>query len=392
MDPTLEGTRQLWDRYAQTDPLWAVLSDPAKQGRQWQLDEFMRNGEREISLLLYQIHELGLTVRRRAALDFGSGVGRLTQALARRFDRVVGVDVSPRMVEIASKLNRYPDVASYWCNPHADLRELPSASFDFLYSNIVLQHIPPEWSIGYIREFFRVVAKGGLVVFQIPSHLDTRPKGAVERMPDAAYRAELSLRSRIPAAVPPSSELSLSIDVTNASDHDWRQAEAWSIRAGNHWLDPSGAMLIQDDGRAFLPATLRAGERYGATLTIRTPSRDGVYRAEIDLVHEGVTWFQDKGSRALQFELTVRSDAAHTGRALQAATTEESRVPDYSAQDLARLYGDLGPAGSSDPFPMYGVPQAQVLAIIGEEGGTVARVEDDGYGAEWIGYRYFVTV
>ena len=40
----------LWDAHAQSDPLWAVLSFPEKKGRRWRLQEFMKNGEREIAI------------------------------------------------------------------------------------------------------------------------------------------------------------------------------------------------------------------------------------------------------------------------------------------------------------------------------------------------------
>ncbi len=42
------------------------------------------------------------------ALDFGCGVGRLTQALADYFNEVAGVDVSPTMVNKALEYNKKP--------------------------------------------------------------------------------------------------------------------------------------------------------------------------------------------------------------------------------------------------------------------------------------------
>ena len=65
----------------------------------------METGEREISLLMHEMRSLGISVNQHGrALDFGCGVGRLTQALARRFDTVVGVDVSPQMVRLANSI------------------------------------------------------------------------------------------------------------------------------------------------------------------------------------------------------------------------------------------------------------------------------------------------
>ena len=83
-----------WDEFAKYDPLWAILSDPTKAGRLWDLPRFLETGKREISLLFYQLRALGLEIERTAALDFGCGVGRLSQPLAAHFQRVVGVDVS----------------------------------------------------------------------------------------------------------------------------------------------------------------------------------------------------------------------------------------------------------------------------------------------------------
>src|SRR5688572_7536637 len=141
MDDRIGESRAYWNRHAQKDPMWAVLSDPAKKGRKWDVQEFMANGEREIALLWHQLAQLQLIPDYRTALDFGCGIGRLTQALARRFDRVVGVDISSSMIAVAQNIDQYPSTVEYVCNGHPDLRDLQSRSCDFIYSNIVLQHV-----------------------------------------------------------------------------------------------------------------------------------------------------------------------------------------------------------------------------------------------------------
>jgi len=84
------------------------------------------------------------------------------------------------------------------------------------------------------------------------------------------------------------------------------------------------------------------------------------------------------------------ADAGSAQTHAETAVGAERRV-EYSANELSALYDRLGPPAEAEPFPMYGVPRAQVLDLIVRHGGTVAHVEDDGYGAEWVGYRYFVT-
>jgi 2-polyprenyl-3-methyl-5-hydroxy-6-metoxy-1,4-benzoquinol methylase len=85
MSDTLDQSRQFWDSHAQSDPLWAILSHPARKGRRWDLERFLQSGVDEIFLILHQLRSRGINVRRRHALDFGCGVGRLSQALAAHF-------------------------------------------------------------------------------------------------------------------------------------------------------------------------------------------------------------------------------------------------------------------------------------------------------------------
>jgi ubiquinone/menaquinone biosynthesis C-methylase UbiE len=110
-----------------------------------------------------------IQVAKQAALDFGCGAGRLTQALADYFEEVVGVDIAESMIELGRKRNPRPDRVTYLHNSHPDLRKLDDASMDLIYSNITLQHIPPVHIRTYLVEFMRVLRPEGLLVFQLPA-------------------------------------------------------------------------------------------------------------------------------------------------------------------------------------------------------------------------------
>jgi SAM-dependent methyltransferase len=173
-----------WERLAREDPLWAVLTDPAKKGGAWDVGEFFRTGEREIEAVMAYVDSIWPGLRRARALDFGCGVGRLTQALAGRFERVVGVDISPTMIELARAHDRSGGRCEFLVNDSPDLALLASADFDFAYSNITLQHVPPAAAKGYLRELVRVLRPGGLLVFQLPTHrLRTARSGLVALLP-----------------------------------------------------------------------------------------------------------------------------------------------------------------------------------------------------------------
>jgi SAM-dependent methyltransferase len=162
-----------WDEFGQIDPLWAIAADPSKKGNKWELGEFFNSGRAEVDSVLDYLEELELSVSKRRALDFGCGVGRLTQALACHFNLVEGVDIAPSMIELADKFNRYGGRCKYYVNYAADLSMFEDEIFDFIYSNIVLQHINPEHSRNYINEFLRLLAPKGVLVFDLVTEAST---------------------------------------------------------------------------------------------------------------------------------------------------------------------------------------------------------------------------
>lgn len=142
----LQELQRHWDGFGLTDPLWAILTDPSKRGGNWDVHEFFALGEQEISGVMDMIGALGIEVHPDRALDFGCGVGRLTQALAPRFKSVCGVDIAPSMIEHARRFNRF-EQCSYLVNVRADLHAFrPTtsiSSIQTLCSSI--------WSLGAVK-------------------------------------------------------------------------------------------------------------------------------------------------------------------------------------------------------------------------------------------------
>jgi SAM-dependent methyltransferase len=174
---TLKRLRRHWDVLGKKDPLWAVLASDNKRGNRWRVDEFFATGLDEIEEVTKYVESLGLELDHRNALDFGCGVGRLTQALADRFEVVWGVDIAASMIEQAKHFDRHPGTCHYILNERDDLQMFESASFGFIYSNIVLQHMEPRYQRSYMREFVRVLTRGGVLVFQLPSERIERESG-----------------------------------------------------------------------------------------------------------------------------------------------------------------------------------------------------------------------
>lgn len=164
----LSQLRAEFERMGAADPLWAVLTQPDKRGGKWDSDEFFATGAKDVTDVLGFIESAGVQLTHGRALDFGCGVGRLSQALAIHFDQVVGVDIAASMVEAARRLDGSHGRCTFVVNTTDDLGQFATESFDFIYTHITLQHMEPRYSLRYMDEFARLLRPGGIAVFQVP--------------------------------------------------------------------------------------------------------------------------------------------------------------------------------------------------------------------------------
>jgi ubiquinone/menaquinone biosynthesis C-methylase UbiE len=188
----LKHLQETWQKFGEADPLWSILTWPEKLAQKWEIEEFFETGRQQIDGLVAKMQSLGLSLPHGRALDFGCGVGRLTQALSPHFDRVCGVDISPAMIELARLYNRQGERCSYHLSPTNHLGIFADKSMHFVLSYITLQHIKPRYSRRYIKEFLRVLAPHGLLVFQLPTRLRTATR---------AERLRLKLKAILPTPV-----------------------------------------------------------------------------------------------------------------------------------------------------------------------------------------------
>lgn len=94
-------------------------------------------------------------------LDAGCGTGRLTRPIARRYNRVVGADVSPEMLrELREKdYLRWPPLLV-----NADLRSLPFPDDQFsVVLAVHILHLIADWQTAF-REMWRVLEGNGVLL------------------------------------------------------------------------------------------------------------------------------------------------------------------------------------------------------------------------------------
>jgi SAM-dependent methyltransferase len=363
----LQGVQENWNEFGRRDPLWAILTDPRLKGNRWDPVEFFRTGRQGVAAVLEILDSLRLRFSRWRALDFGCGVGRLTQALCSHFHFCCGIDIAESMIALANQYNQYPARCRYFVNAADNLRLFEDDSFDFVLTLIVLQHMQPRYSKQFIREFVRVLAPGGVLVFQIPSepaNLASSLGSLTPGMSETGYRAAIRVEHPL-TFVEAGRPFDVVARVRNTSTLIWPATGAADgthfVQLGNHWVRSNGDLFAYDDGRAMLPRDLAPGEEVELKLSVNAPNVPGPYTLELDMVEEGVTWFKENGS-----------------------PTHSIHVQVTGAVPLSR------PA-KSPVMEMHGVPKSEVQEVIAASGGRILQVRDDNSAGGWNSYLYIVT-
>lgn len=153
---------------ATVDPFRAISG----QHRPWTIEELFATAKPHMDQLFSAVSALNLPRAYERALEFGCGAGRFMPHFETRFKEVWGADVSPQMIDLAS---RYNPRCRFHLVTGPDLQFFPENHFDLIYSFLVLQHLPNKSAIiGYIKEFMRILRPGGLATFQLPDRLNLR--------------------------------------------------------------------------------------------------------------------------------------------------------------------------------------------------------------------------
>jgi SAM-dependent methyltransferase len=190
--------RNTWERLARLDPYWAIDNRPAWRRNRAELGEFFADGRVLIERQLAQAATACPEFRWGRALDFGCGVGRLSVALAARFREVVGVDISAEMIALARRHHQGVDNLNFVRNTRADLQAFRPDDFDFVYSFITLQHVPPPLIRSYLGEFARICRPSGVLLFQLPARERIRRNTRSLWPPTVAVRLRRAVNRLIP--------------------------------------------------------------------------------------------------------------------------------------------------------------------------------------------------
>lgn len=160
----VQEMRRDWDERARTNAFHYIAS----WRKTWDLASFLASGEEDYQKLVTPaLERCGVAPTGGAMIELGCGAGRMTPNFARRYERVIALDLSAEMLQRARQIHAQISNILWLRVGGADLACLADQSADFLFSYLVLQHLPSEKLVfGYIQEMMRVLQPGGGFLFQ----------------------------------------------------------------------------------------------------------------------------------------------------------------------------------------------------------------------------------
>lgn len=164
--------KETWNYFAEADPYYAVATYEKFRDENVnddRLDEFFASGQAYVEKLWREIESLNEgEFRPRRSLDFGCGVGRLAIPIAMRSEQAVGMDISPKMMEIAGENAKARDVHNITFAESGDILNFPGdEGFDLIHSFVVIQHIPSKLGEDLMRQMIENLKPNGIGVFHV---------------------------------------------------------------------------------------------------------------------------------------------------------------------------------------------------------------------------------
>jgi len=156
--------RRDWDERARSNAFRYIAS----WRKDWDEKSFFESGEHDYDLLVGPVLEnLDFKPSAKSVAEIGCGTGRMTRSFARRFHTVLAVDISPEMqTQARGYLQSFSNIR--WVLSDGEtLAGIESSSVDFVFSYLVLQHLPQkDLVIKCVHEMMRILGPGGVFLFQ----------------------------------------------------------------------------------------------------------------------------------------------------------------------------------------------------------------------------------
>lgn len=156
--------RRDWDERARRNAFVYIAS----WRKDWDETSFFESGEQDYLRLVQPILEkLRFAPADKSMAELGCGAGRMTRSFAQRFRSVRALDISTEMQARGKGYLQSFSNIEWILSDGESLSGMESGSVDFVFSYLVLQHMPDKKVVqSAIREMLRILKSGGAFLFQ----------------------------------------------------------------------------------------------------------------------------------------------------------------------------------------------------------------------------------
>jgi len=175
-------------------------------------------------------------------------------------------------------------------------------SVTFLHTHHVGFFKPPEAAV--FADHLKHEIDGALNCTPSKNSLNNFPTVSTQVLPENGFQAKIS--SSVDPALSPEQSLNLKVVLENKSQVTWLPSKQSGIFLANRWRKrKNNKVKVWKDGLTELTEPVAPGEKVTLNLKVIAPTVPRPWILEIDLIDEGVCWFQDYGSSPARLKTQV---------------------------------------------------------------------------------------
>ncbi|MFC2145057.1 LCP family protein [Actinomycetota bacterium] len=166
------------------------------------------------------------------------------------------------------------------------------------------------------------------------------------------YSAQYDDGGNTPNYMEPGRKYDVEITVKNTGFVYWKNEGGKRIAIGTHWINrDTGDIVLWDGDRGLLDENMSHEQESIVKMIVEAPDKPGRYILQYDMVHEGVTWFSERGVIPLEVNIDV-------GKTLDMSIVKITSVQIFNGNGIVGAATEARDTLSSSGFKIHSLANA----------------------------------
>ena len=177
----MDSLKKTWVFFGNYEPYWSVMSSEEYQNKNIESNfkKFYDSSQSLITLMKDFLKSNNIEFKFKKIVDFGCGVGRITNLLSEFGENIYGIDISESHLKIARDNIKKDNIQFIG---YDDNNNFPIELYNsnLVISFIVLQHNRPAEMKYFIEKILNILDKDGIALLHIPYIIDNYDKSILD--------------------------------------------------------------------------------------------------------------------------------------------------------------------------------------------------------------------